>query len=1161
MLLLPTILYAQDSKNESTILYVKLKGDQNQVFGPWARSYLEDKDEPAKMLRPKFYMHLIQRRVHNLSTERFFPRPFPDILEIELQAGHNVEDAIKKLKQHPLVEYIEIDEYVGDLYTPNDTRSGEQFSINIHNLNQAWDISQGSSDVVIGIHDSGFEINHEDLMGNLYVNEIEQNGFDGVDDDNNGYIDDIHGWNFRKNSTDLSGSSHGITVAGSAAATTDNNLGVTGSGFNCTYLPVVRNRLSSLVYICEQQNVKIVNFSWGSPGSNQISYQEVIDYYTLDPDHDILFIAAAGNDLHNNVPTDYYPASYENVLSVTGVDGSKVNTKSTRGYKIDVAGANGSLSTNSNSTYSVKHGTSFASPTVAGIAGLVRSEFPELSALQVKELIRYTSDSTFYTLAGNENLKYKQGFGVVDAHRALTEKDNIHVARGSNVTFNKYNTEDVFVAPGDTIEINLDLQNLLNGNSNLRIKLTPYEPEMIAIENQITVGQILELQKASTPRPFVFKLDPSTNLHKNHYFKLEFFDDANNYYDWQNIEINLTLQQYISFNHITGYFRPDGSLGTSNGLNLSNHKITRATSLMIVADNKVVDAAYTNTVNDIRSADFRGTNTIQQITSSASDPLYPVSEYRFDYDDGNATTPIGLDITQKIFGRYATHFDKSIITEYQITNSGAGNLDSLAVGLFTDWHFSYQGNPVVFPTDSSRVFYDNETQTIFLFHVNQGLFGGVRMLNTNETVHLQCMDLMDPSNSIIDISQDFTDQEKIQALTSGVGTKSLGDAIAGTNIATSFGASLANVNQNETVHVGFILSFGESFDILETQLDSAQKMAEHWLKGPSPEIAHQIANEGELVNIRTNNFDSLSLYKQEGDTKVLKGKGRLFQVLIDSIDYYYVQSQGRYIYDGDLVQLTGVAIPVLSATSPVNVCKNTNVIISPNGCASFNFYDNPLMVSPIHIGPSLTLSDLENDTTIYVTCSIDNSIDNFIEIDVLLKNTINNYLLSDSVSYIGGEVTATLQQTDDAVTWEWYHNGSSLNADDQASVNINFTKQGTHEIRLFATNEAGCTYIITKEIEVFLDDPTSSVVSLLEKSIIYPNPVKNGVVNITVPSQFDQFKFDLIHQDGTIIQTQLPFQVNGNVYTVYLPSQLSSNTYLLRGQTDGGGHTWKISIE
>ncbi|ANQ51302.1 S8 family serine peptidase [Flammeovirga sp. MY04] len=1160
--LFPTILSAQNSEdNLNTVLYVKLKSDQNEVLGPWSRSYLSDKDEPAKMLKPKFYMHLIQRRVRNLSTEHFFPRPYPDILEIELQPGSSVENAIKKLKEHPLVEYVEIEEYVNDLYTPNDTRSGEQFSIPLHNLTEAWDISRGDENVVIGIHDSGFNTSHEDLMGNLYVNEAEANGFDGVDDDNNGYIDDIHGWNFKRNSNDLTGTAHGIYVSGSASATGDNNLGVIGSGFNCTYLPVVRSRLSSLVYTCEQNNVKIVNMSWGSRGSNQISYQEVINYYSETPEYDILFIAAAGNDPHGNVPSDYYPASYENVLSVTGVNQNRENTGRTRGYLIDVAAADGSLSTH-NSGYANQFGTSYASPTVAGIAGLIRSEFPDLKAYQVAELIRYTSDTTFYDVAANNGLKYLQGYGVVDAHRALTGKDNIHVARASNIRYNKLNSSDIFLAAGDSMEINMDIQNIFNGNSNLKVKLTPYDPNITAVSNEVTIGQILESQITNNPNPFVFKLGLLTNLHENHYFKIEFYDEANNYYDWQNIEINLTLQQYISLNNINGYFRPDGTLGTAHGLNFGSHPMTKSTGLMVVANNKVVDVAYTDSDNNIRSSDFRGTNTIQQVTTSSTDPVYPYSEYLFQYEDGNATDPIGLNITQRLFGKFETNRDRAIFTEYQITNNGTGDLDSLAIGLFTDWNFSYQGNDLPFQEDSSRCYYDPVTQTVYAFHSNNFLNGAIRLLNRNETVHLQNMDIMRPINSEIDISNDYTDAEKITTLSNGIGTEVLGySTIGGTNIATALGTALADVKLNETVHVGFLFVVGESIDVIRTQLDSAQKASEYWLKGPSPSIAHQVANEGEMVNIRTTTFDSLALYKLEGNTKVLKGRGRLFQVLIDSIDYYYVQSQGRFVYDGDLVQLTGDAIPYLSATTPMNVCRNTKVIVSPNGCSTFNFYDNPLMISPVYTGSSLILEDLERDTTFYVTCAVNNSIDNSLRIDVLVKNSINNFLLSENSSYVGGAVTATLAQTDDAVSWQWYHNGELLNANDQASVDINFSRQGTHEIRLSATNEAGCTYFVTKEIEVFLDNPNSSVVSLLENSILYPNPIKNGWVNITVPSSIGQITFDLLQVDGSLIQAHVPYVMDGSKYTVYLPQHLSSKTYLLRGQANGGSYTWKISID
>ncbi|NLR89983.1 S8 family serine peptidase [Flammeovirga agarivorans] len=1153
---------AQESKGNKKVIYAKLKSSSASILQPWSRTYIEDRDYPAEMLSPSSYKHLLHPKTSVFSNTRFFPREVPDILEIHLKDGASVEQSIIELKKHPLVEYVEVEDFVDDLqYIPNDPRSGEQFSISLHNLYEAWNISRGNPSVVIGLHDSGFQVDHEDLTNNLYENTAEINGFDGVDDDNNGYIDDFHGWNFTKNSNDLTGTDHGTTVAGNGTASSDNNIGTTGSGFHTTYLPTVRSALSSLVYVAEQPGVKIINMSWGSNSTKSIAYQEIISFYAEDAEYDILFVAAAGNNTHGNVPTDYYPACYENVLAVTGVDANRVNRNRTRGYLIDVAGADGSLAPHKDNSYGNGGGTSYASPTVAGIAGLVRAHYPDLTAKQVAELIRFTSDSTFYSETGNENLNYLQGFGIVDAHLALTQRDNIHVVRASNIKWSKLNTDDISITPGDTMEVWFDFQNILNGNSNLRIEISSYSDDFTPISNEISIGQLSELQTTNNSSfPFTFKLEPSGSVHSNHYFRLDFYDDANNYHDWQNVELNITLEQYISFNYLYGYFRPEGTLGTRNGLNYNSHQITRQAGFMVVADNKVVDATYTNPESDIRSADFVGTTPIALEYAPTVDENYPIYQYNTSFADEDADQPIGIEIDQKLFGRFIIDREKSIFTELKITNRGNGTFDSVRVGLFTDWMMSFEGSSISYPLDSGEISYDPTTQTIIAKHARDTRYAAVRLLNEGQ-VHVQCLDQKD-GTSDIDISDGFSDAEKIQSLTSGIGTINISNGASGTNVSSVIGVSLPSVKINEEVRVGFLVSVADSYDELITQLDSTEVTAQYWLKSPSPVVAHQIAHQGEYVDIHTSNFDSLALYKKESSNSnaELISRGRIFQVLIDSIDHYYVQSQGRYVYNGDLIQLTGDAIPILSVSSPMNVCKNTNVIIAPAGCNSYNFYDNELLVTPLYSGKTLTLTDISSDTLFYITCAELTSENDYTKVDILVDEVITDYSLSDSTSHIGGSITAEFTQIDKARTWSWYMDGEKVGDTDDISITPSFTEAGTHQLRLFASNLSGCTYIISKEIEVSVDNVSSSVVSILENSIVYPNPVVNHQVNISTVKNVGKMKFDLYTVEGVKIEESLPYKINGNTYEIHLPKHIPSHTYILKGQADGGSNTWKIAI-
>lgn len=320
------------------------------------------------------------------------------------------------------------------------------------NVFKAWETGvTGSKDVVVAIIDGGFQVDHPDLKDNVWINTAELNGKPGVDDDGDGYVDDIYGYNFVINSSDINAHSHGTHVAGTVGATNNNGIGVCGvaggsdgkGGVKMMVCQVFDSRASSsavadfgaaIVYAADR-GASIAQCSWGAgvADDEDKSVTEAVDYFTKNGGGDKmnggLCIFAAGN---NGEEGNYYPGCLDKVVAVGSMapDGS-VAYYSNRGKWVDVTAPGGLedngqqygvLSTLPNSTYGYNEGTSMACPHVSGIAALILSKYgnKQFSNETLRTLLT-TSVNDLYT----QNPEYKglMGSGYIDAYKALQGKE------------------------------------------------------------------------------------------------------------------------------------------------------------------------------------------------------------------------------------------------------------------------------------------------------------------------------------------------------------------------------------------------------------------------------------------------------------------------------------------------------------------------------------------------------------------------------------------------------------------------------------------------------------------------------------------------------------------------------------------------------------------
>lgn len=316
------------------------------------------------------------------------------------------------------------------------------------NLYKAWDITAGSSNVVVAIIDGGIDINHEDLKDVIWVNEAELNGEEGVDDDGDGYIDDIYGYNFAAGSGKITPHEHGTHVAGTVGAVNNNGTGVCGvaggtgnnDGVRLMSCQVFDDYAGQgdfalpFVYAANHGAV-IAQCSWGWTEADyfQQAVLDAIDYFTEEAGNyegslmkGGLCIFSAGNTGKNE---RIYPGAYSTVLSVTALAPDfKMSNLSTHGDWTNVTAPGGDmdlggqywgvLSTTPNNTYSYLHGTSMACPHVSGIAALILTKYGG-SDFTNKELRTRLTESVHDVYNYNPQYAGKLGSGIIDAYLAL----------------------------------------------------------------------------------------------------------------------------------------------------------------------------------------------------------------------------------------------------------------------------------------------------------------------------------------------------------------------------------------------------------------------------------------------------------------------------------------------------------------------------------------------------------------------------------------------------------------------------------------------------------------------------------------------------------------------------------------------------------------------
>ena len=339
----------------------------------------------------------------------------PGLYLVKLAAGQSVNQALRTFNRTPGILYAEPDYAVKAIAIPNDPRFGELWGMN--NTGQtggtpgadidapeAWDLHAGSRQVIVAVIDTGVDYTHPDLTNNIWTNPGEIPG-NGLDDDHNGFVDDVHGYDFVNGDGDpMDDHSHGTHCAGTIGAEGNNGLGVAGVCWKVSIMALkfldaagngtTADAISAIEY-ATLMGARVLNNSWGGGGYEQ-SLKDAIDAAGA---ANIVFAAAAGNDFgSNNDATPFYPAGYDstNILAVMATDRDDLMSEfSNFGLTtVDLAGPGTAvLSCAPGGGYQLLSGTSMATPHVVGACALLLSANPLLNVASLKQALISSVDT------------------------------------------------------------------------------------------------------------------------------------------------------------------------------------------------------------------------------------------------------------------------------------------------------------------------------------------------------------------------------------------------------------------------------------------------------------------------------------------------------------------------------------------------------------------------------------------------------------------------------------------------------------------------------------------------------------------------------------------------------------------------------------------------
>ena len=719
-------------------------------------------------------------------------------LWMQLEYRNNISESfiISKLKATSLFEFVEQRPLNTPFYIPNDSLLGHQWYLNNIKAYSAWDIEQGDTNVVVGVTDTGIDRVGEDLKDGIKYNY--QDPVDGIDNDNDGFIDNYCGWDVGSNDNNVQWGpiGHGTFVAGFVSAVPDNGKGIAGVGFHIKTLPVkiddtegkLIHDYEGIVYAADH-GAAIINCAWGGPIFTQFG-KDVVDYATFN--RNALVVAACGN---SNNAVWMYPASYENVLSVAATDSLDVRwAQSSYGSQVDLC-APGTFvySTWVSNIYFSSHGTSFSAPMVAAAAALVKSHYPWMNALQLGEQMRVSTDY-IDSIIGNIPTNDLMGSGRLNMLKALSDTTSPSIRFSDKMV--AYSSKNNL----DTITITGKFTNYLSPSSSaLKAVISSSSPYIQIIDSLANLGT-LNTMGTTTNLSAPFKIKTLANIPLGYvadikiqyndgsysafeFFRLELNKDYRNI-DTNKIALTLTSASRIGFN--------DDDLNQGIGLIYKGGRSMMSIGGLLIATsgNRVSDQIYSDQGFD---HDFR---TLIPITEG-NNPMNSDQSFFCEFDDDNAGFgKQNIKVKQFSYAFNQAGKDKFVILKYHIINNGGSSLSGLYTALYADFDIE--------KSTANKAKYDAMHQLAYTYQTAGGKLAGLMLLE-GKNANAYCID-NDGSNGSVSIYDGFYDFEKFQTMTQQRDSAGYG---AGGDVSNMLSAGPYSIAPGDSVIVSFALLVGD----------------------------------------------------------------------------------------------------------------------------------------------------------------------------------------------------------------------------------------------------------------------------------------------------------------------------------------------------------------
>lgn len=1033
-----------------------------------------------------------------------------------------VETYINELYSTGYFEIVEPVVHDRLLFTPNDPLATQQYYLNLIRASEAWDATQGSTSIVIGIVDTGGDMNHPDLQNNIYIDPADPT--DGIDNDNDGYVDNNRGWDFSGADVTQIGTPgyigdndpsiikgnrfiHGTMVAGCASATTNDGVGISGVGFKSKLLftkhyadnqPDNSTNYSSDLYegvlYAATHGAKIINCSWGRTSKSVIA-QAIIDHVTLDLG--CLVVAAAGNS-NNEIPL--YPAAYDHVLAVASSDENDLrSTFSNYGRYVDITAPGTNIYTTTyDNAYRTDSGTSLAAPIVSGAAALLWAYRPTLTGLQIAEQLRISADENLYD--NNPSYTNKLGKGRLDIVRALTfQSPSI---RASKMQL----TKDDGQAPGagEVANLYFDFTNYLKpSSSGLSVTISSNSPYLTVGKGTIVLGTISQNQTIrNTTNPFRVTLAGNLPLDQEVEILMTFTDGT--YSDFQLIAFALPSFMDINENNIITTMTSAGRIGFGNTQSQTNGSGFIYDNMPLLYEmGLVMGTSSANLFDNVRSTGgaYNQEFTATSILSKDTPGQRSYSEITGSFRNAPTSGAETLLISQRSMVWNEDPYKNFVILEYKIKNVTSNPVAGFYMGIFADWDIVSGGA-------GDRASWEAPTRLGYVFPAIPSSHpqAGVQELNGKAQYYA-----IDNDNSIVGnplgIYDGFTDSEKYSTISSGLGKMQAGMAASGGDVSHVVGSGPYSISAGGEITIAFALHGAATANELKTSAKYADSVYNFTFKAPQPSIDDVGVCYNSNVILRPTGATTFKLYKTGvGGAAIQSGTQFDIPGIIKDTIFYIANADKSYESLRTPVNLSVIPIPTIDVSGNLEFCQGGSVRLTATAADEYT-WSTGAKTQSIEVTSSGDFSvTVENNG---VECASTGSVK-------VVVNPVPTVAFSISAEIIAkGEEVMFVNNSSGAVSWQWdFGDGATSTIENPAHV---YVEEGEYTVLLTATSDKECEATASMQIGSITGAET-----LLQHQVrLYPNPVFDKFIKIKRTNGTSPLQLSIYNSQGKIILNTL----------------------------------------